>query len=191
MLKYISLTLLVTLSLSCGNPELDIPTSVVGPAGPKGAPGTNGISPVITAIPATSAQCPTGGLAFTITDANGTSLPYPVCNGSQSPLAQVALLAPCGISSSNWKEQLILLNDGSLLGTFSENLSGQDTRLALIPDGSYIDTDESGCNFNINTSGTTRTLAWGAGSSSNQPAGWAAGSSSWTVPAGFNPILGE
>ena len=92
----------------------------------------------------------------------------------------VQLLAPCGLASSVWKEELILFSDGTLLGDFSDNLAGANTRLSLIPDGTYEDTDDSGCIFQIKTTGKSRSLTWGTQSN------WLAGGLTWTMPVGPN-----
>lgn len=87
-------------------------------------------------------------------------------SGYSSPFTPVRVITPCGPSSSPYKEVLLLLYDGNLLASFSDNVSGYNTRLALIPDGSYVDTDASACHFTISTIGNTRYIAWSGGGDS-------------------------
>ena len=91
------------------------------------------------------------------------------------PISPVGIISACGEASSPWKEVLICLSNGSLLSSFSETMSGQDTRLAIIPDGNYINTDESGCNFTVSSNSTVRTVSWNSGT--NQYSTWNAGQS--------------
>jgi hypothetical protein len=181
-----------------------------GNVGATGSSGQNGTSSSVSVTVATSAQCSTGGQVVVVTNAGVVSTPKVICNGlvgatgsqgsvgpqgpaGNSGLTPMSFIAPCGLASSAWKEELILFSNGDLLADFSQTMAGQDTRLSFIPDGSYQDTDESGCKFSINTNTTThtRTLSWQAGCSSAEPHGWAAGSTSWSVPASFNPSVGE
>lgn len=87
----------------------------------------------------------------------------------------VSLIAPCTVASSPYKEELLCLNNGDVLASFSDTMSGSNTRFALIGSGSFIDTDDSGCNFSvsIDNSGDT-TVSWSSGS--NQYATWTASS---------------
>lgn len=86
----------------------------------------------------------------------------------QSPYTPVQAIEPCGPTSSSYKEVLLVLSNGDILSSFSEQLNGQDTRLTFLTDGSYVDTDESGCNFSVSTTGTTRSITWSGGSTSFQ-----------------------
>ena len=89
------------------------------------------------------------------------------------PYSPVGIVTPCGPSSSPFKEVLLILEDGSLLASFSDTQSGDNTRFALIPDGTYMDTDSSGCVFTISTKDNVRTVTW-----NND---WHGGSQSWTI----------
>lgn len=95
--------------------------------------------------------------------------------GTVSQFAPTTLIQPCGQASSPWKEVLLCLADGEILASFSENMAGQNTRLSLIPPGSYQDTDSSGCVFSVANAGAGHMVTWGAGS--NQFSTWAAGAS--------------
>lgn len=104
------------------------------------------------------------------TGATGASGPSGA-SGAAAPetaYTPVQTVTPCGPASSSYKEVLLVLADGSILCDFSLNLAGQDTRLTLLPDGSYIDTDESGCEFTVSTLGDTRSITWAGGGTSFQ-----------------------
>jgi len=105
----------------------------------------------------------------------------PGTSASPTPFSIVSLIAPCTQASSPWKEEILCLADGSLLASFSDNAGGLNTRFSLIPTGSYIDTDSSGCNFSVSSlpNGNT-SVSWAAGS--NQYATWNA----QTVTCGTN-----
>lgn len=145
-----------------------------GTPGPQGQPGQNGTSSSISVSPASPTECPNGGQDIVVTNGGVVSAPYTVCNGV-NPVSPVQLIAPCTMASSPWKEELVCLSNGEVLADFSDDASGLNTRLSLIPTGSYIDTDDSGCQFNvsIDNSGNT-TVSWNAGS--NQYATWVASS---------------
>lgn len=117
-------------------------TGSTGPAGPQGIPGAQG------------SPGPTGS---------------PGPQGSPAPASSftpVKVVTPCGPNSSTYKEVLLVLADGSILASFSENANGKNTRLALIPDGSYVDTDSSACSFTVTTVGHTRYITWSGGGDS-------------------------
>jgi len=177
-----------------------------GVTGAIGATGINGTSSSLSLVAASADQCADGGWEITATNGGVTSQGYALCNGvtgatgatgatgstgaigatgaaaPTSPLSLVQLIAPCGLASSAYKEEFMLFSDGSLLADFSASSDATTVRLSLIPDGSYIDTDNSGCNFQVSTSNNSRTISWGAGSSSDDPSGWSAGGWTWTMP---------
>lgn len=87
-----------------------------------------------------------------------------VCNGQSVELPQyvpVDVIRPCGESVA-YEEVLLRLNDGQVLAVFSANTAGDMTRLSLLPDGSYVNTDGSGCQFTLSTSsdGAERAISW-------------------------------
>jgi hypothetical protein len=172
-------------------------TGATGTTGATGASGTNGSSSSVSLVAATSSDCANGGWDITVTNGGVSSQAYPLCNGATGAtgttgatgaaaptygLSLVQFIAPCGFASSAYKEQLMLFSDGSLLADFSGSSSADEVRLSFIPDGTYIDTDDSGCVFSISTSDTTRSLTWNSGSSSDDPTGWSAGGWSWSTP---------
>lgn len=128
--------------------------TIVGPAGATGPTGAVGAQGIAGPTGPTGAQGPAG--------ANGTSL-----------FSTVITVTPCGGSSSPYKEVLLFLSDCSLLSSFSGDSNALNTRFTLVPDGTYVDTDSSGCQFTVSTVGTKRFVTWNAGS--NSYATWAAG----------------
>lgn len=170
--------------------------SIVGPAGQNGK---DGIGLVSTTVSANQQQCPgsTGTIIIIAQDTLVTGVYSTqdagqqmtvVCNGIQGqqgvagqngvspsqPLAPISTIATCGSASSPYKEILLCLSNGQLLADFSDNASGANTRLTFIPTGSYQNTDNSGCNFNViqDLQGNTM-VSWGAGS--NTYSTWVSG----------------
>jgi hypothetical protein len=171
--------------------------------GAAGATGAAGTSSTVNVSAATTNECPTGGYNITVTNGGVSSQPYSLCSGAVGStgltgqtgatgqtgqtgatgaqgvagvVGTLQLIAPCTTASSAWKEELICIGNGSLLADFSATMAGDETRLSLIPDGSYEDTDASGCDFTVTTaSNGNTTVSWGAGSSSNGT--WTVGSS--------------
>jgi len=167
-----------------------------GPQGIQGSKGSNAITEISSAGAAQCPTG--GDIIVTATDLNEDGVidngdtniqSATICNGVQGPqgvagatgnqgaigaaapetaYTPVQTVTPCGPNSSSYKEVLLVLADGSILCDFSLNLAGQDTRLTLLPDGSYIDTDESGCEFTVSTSGDTRSITWAGGGTSFQ-----------------------
>ena len=179
----------ISMLSGCGRRDLvgiPGPQGSAGPAGPQGNSGSNGLSIVAATTPATVAECANGGTVIAMAQAPAgtaytTSEPdqsiVVVCNGQNgtSPLSIMYPVAPCTNASSPYKEQLLCLNSGGLLGDFSDNANGLNTRFAFIPTGSYIDTDDSGCQFNVSVaSNGSSTLTYAAGH--NQYGSWVAGS---------------
>ncbi len=82
-------------------------------------------------------------------------------NGVTPAYSTVEPILPCG-NTVAYKEVLLRLQNGQVLGSFSQDVHGEMTRLAFLPDGSYIDTDTSGCTFSLATSpdGNTRFISW-------------------------------
>lgn len=122
----------------------------------NGQNGTQGLPGVAGSVGATGSTGATG--AQGIQGAPGVSPEY-------SP---VAVIEPCGHSSSNYKEVLIGLEGGYILSEFSGNSSALTVRNTLLPDGSYQDTDDSFCSFTVSTdSHGNRTVSWVAQTDAN------------------------
>lgn len=59
------------------------------------------------------------------------------------------IIDPCGDTVGKYDEVLLRLSDGSIIASFSDSASGQNTRFALIPNGSYQTTDGTSCRFSV------------------------------------------
>ena len=88
----------------------------------------------------------------------GTLIQCP--NGSQALIANngtqyniVTIIDPCGDAPGIYDEVLLQLANGQIVASFSQNAAGDNTRFALIPQGSYVTTDGSGCRFNVSSTG--------------------------------------
>lgn len=128
--------------------------------GENGAQGQQGVSGTSCSV----AQVSNGAM---ITCGSSQAVVLNGVDGKNGVDSVTSLIAPCGLASSPWKEELMCLNDGVVLASFSDNASGLNTRFSIIPTGSYIDTDNSGCNFSVNVAANgTSTVSWGAGSNS-------------------------
>lgn len=135
-----------------------------------GATGQTGASGAIGATGNTGNTGATGEMGNTgmtgSTGNQGTTGPSGTdgMNGSSSPFNPVDYITPCGPNSSSWKEVLLAMFDGDILASFSETQAGYNTRLALMNDGSYMDTDSSMCNFTVATDGNhNRLVSWSGG----------------------------
>lgn len=152
---------------------------IAAPVGSQSEP----ISYAVGLRPATQAECSAGGNileVFVDDDHDGikNELEHivsssPVCNGQNGVNGQngadapipaygfVEAIFPCG-NTTAFKEVLIRMQNGQVLASFSDNPQGAMTRLVLIPDGTYMNTDNSGCQFSLSTSadGKTRSISW-------------------------------
>lgn len=145
-----------------------------GASGAAGAAGSDGASTVLKVIPAASSACPAGGstilMALDVQHLGQYSTSAPnqesltICNGQNAAVSAytpVEPIQPCG-NTVAYKEVLLRLSGGEVLASFSENANGLNTRFSFLPDGSYVDTDASGCNFSLATSadGSQRAMSW-------------------------------
>ena len=85
-------------------------------------------------------------------------------NGADAPISPetpVGLIFPCGQTGA-YQEVLLRLHSGHVLASFSETASGSMTRFVVLPDGNYMTTDSSGCQFSLQSSadGLTRSISW-------------------------------
>ena len=85
-------------------------------------------------------------------------------NGADAPVpmyAAVDSIQPCG-NNGAYKEVLLRLQSGQVLASFSNDTGGTMTRLAFLPDGTFMTTDSTSCQFTLATSqdGTTRSISW-------------------------------
>lgn len=149
--------------ITCGTqPSVDVLSGIDGSNGADGVSGQNCIVDSLT-----------NGLKVTC----GSSAAY-VYDGKDAPITPYSLvkeIQPCGPGSSPWKEVILCMAGGDLLASFSDNASGTNTRLSNIPQGNYIDTDASSCNFSVSIDANNNsTVTWNAGS--NQYGSWSANS---------------
>lgn len=130
--------------------------------GLQGATGTNGT------------DCSVQQLSNGARISCGQQIAY-VYDGEDAPITAFTFtqeITPCGKESSPWKEVLLCMSNGQILASFSDDMGGTNTRLANIPPGSYMDTDKSGCNFNVTLGeNSSSVVTWQAGS--NQYSSWA------------------
>jgi hypothetical protein len=143
----------------------------MGSAGPAGHDGANFQMQALVAAPA---LCPAGGstllMALDINHNGFYSAGDPeqqsltLCNGENAPptaYSPVAAIRPCG-DTVPYKEVLLRLANGQILGSFSNDTNGTMTRLSFLPDGTFMDTDGSSCAFSLSTSADhlSRSISW-------------------------------
>lgn len=143
-----------------------------GATGQAGRAGSNGHSMVFSVAAAPVSVCPAGGstivMALDINDTGSYSALYPnqqamtVCNGKNATSTGYEIIKPIMPCGNNVvaKEVLLLLGNGQVLASYSATMSGSETRLSFIPDGTFQDTDSSRCVFTLATRGTTRSISW-------------------------------
>lgn len=152
-------------------------SGVNGADGVAGHDGASGHGLVFDVVAAPPSVCGAGGSVLLLaldlleTGVYDASLPnqraITVCNGVNGADAPVSAYSPvepiyaCG-NSVAYKEVLLRLQNGQVLGAVSRDVSGAMTRLAFLPDGTFINTDDSGCTFSLSTSpdGLTRSISW-------------------------------
>ena len=87
-----------------------------------------------------------------------------ICNGQNGvtpAFTTVETITACG-NNVAYKEVLLRLQNGQVLASFSNDTGGTMTRLSFLPDGTFMNTDNSGCVFSLSTSsdGKTRSISW-------------------------------
>lgn len=148
-----------------------------GKDGTNGADGTNGKDGngvAFAVVNASVQQCSSGGSTILMaTDVGNTGIydvtapnqkSMTICNGQNAvtpAYAPVETIQACG-NNVAYKEVLLRLSNGQVLGSFSNDTGGTMTRLAFLPDGEFMNTDNSGCQFSLFTSsdGKTRSVSW-------------------------------
>lgn len=145
-----------------------------GKNGTDGTNGKDGVGVAFKVVAADLATCPAGGSTilmasdptnsgvYDVTSANQQAMT--ICNGQneQEPsYTPVEPIMACGESVA-YKEVLLRLSNGQVLGSFSNDVGGTMTRLAFLPDGTFMNTDISACVFSLSTSadGKTRSISW-------------------------------
>lgn len=164
--------LIVVLAIGCAK------TGEKGATGNNGAPGGSGRDGVGCTVSLLSPAplTPYGGAMVTCgTDiviisngAPGPTGPQGIPGMPAPPTAYTVagVVDPCGDAPGIYDEVFLRFANGNLVASFSDNINGYNTRLSELPDGNYVTTDGSGCNFNVSTLGNTRTVSWPGGSES-------------------------
>lgn len=144
-----------------------------GELGPTGPAGSRGHSMVFQTVDASLQQCGTQGgkvilMALDVDDL-GVYQPHlpqasaaTLCNGHTPTLTSftpIEAIQPCG-AGPGFREVLLRLSNGQVLASLSNNVHGDMTRLAFLPDGSYLTTDSMSCRFSLSTSGEIRSVSW-------------------------------
>lgn len=149
------------------------PPGAQGDAGPQGPPGT---SCSVESVAADPSVAPNGGALITCGDTstlllNGAPGPTgpqgePGTPAPPTAYSVVDVIDPCG-PSGGFDEVFLRLANGTVVASFSDNSAGQNTRLSILVDGSFVTSDGTNCAFTVttNTSVTpnTRTIAWSGG----------------------------
>jgi hypothetical protein len=68
---------------------------------------------------------------------------------ANSTYSIVEVVDPCPTLNGAHDEVLLKLGNGTYLASFSDNISGYNTRFSIISNGSYATTDGTGCSFTI------------------------------------------
>lgn len=141
-----------------GAPGIDGQNGSVGSQGPSGSPGKDGS----TGEPGQAGSQGDKGEP----GSQGSPGPQgsPGTSPSLPPSTPMSIIMPCGPNSSPYKEVILCLYDGTLLASFSQDVGGSYTRLSMLPTGTYMDTDSSGCIFTVASSTLGLTTSWNAGS---------------------------
>lgn len=71
-----------------------------------------------------------------------------------SPYEVTQVIDPCGDASGIYDEVILKMANGTLIGSFSDNSEGRNTRLSLLTPGSYVTTDGSNCHFSVSVNGS-------------------------------------
>lgn len=148
-------------------------SGATGPSGPQGPAGT---SCTVESVDPDPSVAPYGGALITcgatstllLNGAPGATGPQgePGTPAPPTAFSVVNVIDPCG-PSGGADEVFLQLANGSVVASFSDNAAGQNTRLSILNDGSYVTSDGTNCLFTVstNTSVTpnTRTIAWSGG----------------------------
>ena len=148
-------------------------TGSQGDVGDTGADGQNGHSSLVDLVlpgDGGGASCLNGGATIVVgldldddlvLGLTEITKSRDVCNGLDgaagedgldapvNPYAPVALVNPCNDAPGIFDEVFIRLSNGSLIASFSQNLSGLNTRLSVLVPGSYMTSDGDACAFTV------------------------------------------
>lgn len=167
-----------------GDPGPTGSTGATGPQGDPGSNGSNGHSAAFSMAAADSSLCPTGGSVISmgvdlnddgILEVSETTQVATVCNGLNgtngtngtnappTPFTPVAILAPCAKNpmspttaelSNPDLEVFLKLQNGTVIDSFSETVSGYNTHFGVLSPGAYESTGATNCTFTYNANGT-------------------------------------
>lgn len=140
--------------------------------GSNGAAGASGHNALVSILNS-AVSCTNGGVTIlTGTDANDNGVldisdtglsSAEVCNGAEgaqgeqgepgipgapSPFELAEIIDPCGPQGS-YDEVLLKLANGMILASFSTNGNANTVRFAIIPNGTYVTTDQTNCVFSV------------------------------------------
>lgn len=155
-----------------GSPQV-VCDGATGQTGAAGVPGANGVGVTFKIVQAPAPVCASGGSIIMMASDDDRSGIYDplaahqqsatMCNGSNAqltPYTPVDSIFVCG-QSGPYDEVLLRLSNGRVLASFSQNVNGDNTRLAFIPDGNYQTTDGRNCAFTLTTANNVRSVSWG------------------------------
>lgn len=170
MNKLIVLCLLMSACAPARYESMGYSEQVQGPAGKDGTSGINGqdgYSVVFSSVAATT--CTNGGSVLLmakdsnrngVLDTSDTNLQATtICNGVNGttppvpPMSIVAVLDPCGDKAGVFDEVLLKMQNNTIVSSFSDNVSGLNTRFSILGAGSYKTTDGSNCFFSVDALG--------------------------------------
>lgn len=139
-------------------PKGDNGESIVGPKGDQGEQGTNGVNGTngtngLNGVDGIDGKDGTNGIDGVngtngINGRDGTN-GADGADGADGKDAIITVIDPCGDTPNIIDEVLLVMSDGKILASFSENVEGRNTRFVLVPDGTFITTDGSRCVFTI------------------------------------------
>lgn len=163
-------------TLSPGDPIVSETVVCDGTTGSTGPQGPAGASCTVKSVDPDPAVAPNGGALITcgststlvLNGAPGATGPQGQPGTPAPPTAYsvVNVIDPCG-PSGGADEVFLELANGTLVASFSDNAAGQNTRLSILNDGSYVTSDGTNCAFTLSTDTSvtpnTRTIAWSGG----------------------------
>lgn len=140
-----------------------------GLVGQSGKDGQDGYTSLVDYVRFTGSACPSNagiivsaGLDLDrdlILDSSEVTKQTVLCDGSKgqdgetpaaNPMDVVAIIDPCGDAAGVQDEVMLKLQNGKVISSFSQNAAGQNTRLSLLENGSFVTTDGSNCEFTLN-----------------------------------------
>lgn len=141
------------------------PVGPIGSAGSSGLRGSDGAAIVTDSVPASLAECSVSGTTIRFyTDVNNNKAAdaadvlvnqVTLCDAGSS-LTIVEIVDPCNDAANIIDEVLLVLSNGQVLASMSDAASGQNTRLVVVPPGTYNTTDGSACQFTVTAAGLAR-----------------------------------